>query len=113
MLAAITQMNDKCVAHVLRERQDAIVIGFATSHPENTVLPIDIAWGQVRDFLYSESQPQKQKQQSTVARVASLPSSTSAKQCTNLIFGEVLRQAGLAVTRYFWQGAVPALRSST
>jgi hypothetical protein len=112
MLTAIAQMSDKCVAHVLREREDAIVIGLGTSHSEATVLPIDIAWGQVGDFLHPESEPQKQKQQSSVARVALLLSPTSSKKRANLFLGKVFRQAGLTVARDFWQGTLPALGNS-
>src|SRR5579863_7927416 len=98
MLAAISQMSDKCVTHILRERENSVVVGLGTSHSETAVLPIDVAWNQVRDFLYSESEPQEQKQQSSVASMALLLSSASGKQGTNLILGEVLWQAGLAVT---------------
>jgi len=51
MLPAIAKMSDKSIAHILRKRQDAVAVGLRTSHSEITVLPVNIAWSQIGDFL--------------------------------------------------------------
>jgi hypothetical protein len=98
-------MSDECVAHVLRERENSIVVGLGTSHSEAAVLPINVAWDQVGHFLHAESEAQTQKQESQVATVAPLPSPAGGKKRMNLLVGEIFWQAGLAVARDFWQGS--------
>jgi hypothetical protein len=105
-------MSDECVAHILRERENSVVVGFGTSHSEAAVLPINVAWDQIGDFLDAESEPQTQKQESPIPSVPPLLSPAGGKKRTNLLVGEIFRQTGLAVARDFWQRGVPTLRNS-
>jgi hypothetical protein len=105
-------MSDECVAHILRERENSVVVGLGTSHSEAAVLPINVAWRKVGDLLHAESEPQTQKQESPIPSVLPLLSPAGGKKRTNLLVGEIFRQTRLAVTRDFWQGGVPTLRNS-
>src|SRR5215469_16933379 len=112
MHPAITQMSDECVAHILRERENSVIVGLGASHSEAAVLPIDIAWGQIGDFLHPESKPKTQQQESPIASMAPLLSAAGGKKRMNLLAAEIFRQTGLAVAGDFWQGGVPAPRNS-